>query len=70
MLPTAPAGLKPAAGVTKPSTQRVPGGLDVGNINLTTTLFQLLSGSFFAPAGRKTIRNKRASTMLPQTKEL
>ena len=31
------AGLKASAGATTPSTQRVPGGLDMDNINLTTT---------------------------------
>ena len=37
-----PAGLKASAGATKPSTQRVPGGLDMDNINLTNTLDDIL----------------------------
>src|SRR4051812_18552852 len=48
-----PAGLKASAGATKPSTQRVPGGLEMCYINLTTTHFQPHVCRFFAPAGRK-----------------
>ena len=34
--------LKASATSTKPSTQRVPGGLDMDNINLTNTHFDML----------------------------
>ena len=52
MLHALPAGLKASAGVTKPSAQRAPGGLERCSINLTITKKVKIRGRYIlSPTG-------------------